>query len=452
MSIQSEISRITENIASAYTALSVKGATMPSVLNTANLKSTIESIEMMTAEAMSVETIRRICYVPSDFEKNYTAVEYIQSTGTQYIDTGFMPNQDTKVVMDVQSVGVNESVTGQALFGARNGTAYRYFLFWHRTKAEYYFQYNNASTVVDSERLTERMVVTMDRNNLTMGDAFSVSTTYAAFECAQNLYLFAINLDGTADYFGVNRVYSCQIYDNGTLVRDFVPCYRKSDGAVGLYDMVGKKFYANAGSGVFFAPTEIVELPDGYTQVEYIQSSGTQLINSGFVVNTSDIRLVGTFEPTELSSTPNPLFGCYYSGSSGPFFSVEFRDGSFFSARGTGVGSALKSASLNTRYLVDFSLSGGKFSLKVDGAEIMSSAYSGSVNTRNPYGIMGVYYESLAALYPARMKCYGLQHYSGGNLIRYYVPCINPSGSYGLYDIVNAQFYANAGSGNFTGA
>ena len=46
------------------------------------------------------------------------------------------------------------------------------------------------------------------------------------------------------------NLYSCQIYDNGTLVRDFVPCINGS-GEVGLYDLVGKQFYGNAGTGVF---------------------------------------------------------------------------------------------------------------------------------------------------------------------------------------------------------
>lgn len=64
MSISSEISRINGNVANAYSALSTKGAVMPSVRNTANLAAAIESIELMTAEAMSIETIRAICYTP----------------------------------------------------------------------------------------------------------------------------------------------------------------------------------------------------------------------------------------------------------------------------------------------------------------------------------------------------------------------------------------------------
>lgn len=44
MSISSEITRITGNIADAYTAVSGKGGTLPSARNSANLPAAIESI------------------------------------------------------------------------------------------------------------------------------------------------------------------------------------------------------------------------------------------------------------------------------------------------------------------------------------------------------------------------------------------------------------------------
>ena len=44
---------------------------------------------------------------------------------------------------------------------------------------------------------------------------------------------------------------------NGTLVRDLVPCYRKSDGVVGMYDIVNKKFYTNSFQGTYWWPRDI---------------------------------------------------------------------------------------------------------------------------------------------------------------------------------------------------
>lgn len=55
-----------------------------------------------------------------------------------------------------------------------------------------------------------------------------------------------------SDYRPINvRIYSVQISIDDILVRDFIPCYRKSDGEGGLYDKVTKQFYTNKGTGSF---------------------------------------------------------------------------------------------------------------------------------------------------------------------------------------------------------
>ena len=47
------------------------------------------------------------------------------------------------------------------------------------------------------------------------------------------------------------RIYYFKIYDNNNLVRDYVPCYRKDDGVIGLFDLQNLTFYENQGSGIF---------------------------------------------------------------------------------------------------------------------------------------------------------------------------------------------------------
>ena len=65
------------------------------------------------------------------------------------------------------------------------------------------------------------------------------------------MYLFSVNGGGTYDNAPM-KLYSCQIYDNDTLVRDYVPC-QKPDGTIGLWDDVNSVFYGNAGTGTFTA-------------------------------------------------------------------------------------------------------------------------------------------------------------------------------------------------------
>lgn len=76
-----------------------------------------------------------------------------------------------------------------------------------------------------------------------------------------NAFLFGISTSGSSNnQLGSLRVYSCQISDNGTLIRDYIPCKNES-GAVGLWDDVNSVFYGNAGTGVFAAGPEVIHPP-----------------------------------------------------------------------------------------------------------------------------------------------------------------------------------------------
>lgn len=54
----------------------------------------------------------------------------------------------------------------------------------------------------------------------------------------------------TSGYTGRQcRLYECKISSGSNMIRDLRPCYRISDNAIGLYDMVTESFYANSGTG-----------------------------------------------------------------------------------------------------------------------------------------------------------------------------------------------------------
>ena len=47
------------------------------------------------------------------------------------------------------------------------------------------------------------------------------------------------------------RLKTFYIYENDNLIRSYVPCYKKMDNTVGLYDIINDKFYTNSGTGEF---------------------------------------------------------------------------------------------------------------------------------------------------------------------------------------------------------
>ena len=74
------------------------------------------------------------------------------------------------------------------------------------------------------------------------------------------MYLFSVHNGGSSYANASMKLYACQIYDDGTLVRDLIPC-QKPDSTIGLWDDVNSVFYGNAGTGTFTAGPEIITDP-----------------------------------------------------------------------------------------------------------------------------------------------------------------------------------------------
>jgi hypothetical protein len=102
---------------------------------------------------------------------------------------------------------------------------------------------------------TTRIRFQIDKNkNITTAAGVTTSQSATTFQSAYTAYLFALNQAGQPNASGMVsiKMYSCQMYDNGTLVRDFVPCTDPS-GIAGLYDLANGKFYRSAGTADFIA-------------------------------------------------------------------------------------------------------------------------------------------------------------------------------------------------------
>lgn len=176
----------------------------------------------------------------------YKQIEYIESDGSCYIDTGFIPNQDSRVVARFQHTA---NSTNEFLFGSRSSVSSNSFCFSNYTAGEYRTHYNNKyldfSTTISTLYFLDK-----NKNVTTINNGAGVIThDYESFTCPAPLYLFCVNKNGTREDYAKCRLYEMQIYDNGTLVRDFVPVYHNIRMEYGLYDKLNDMFYPNAGSG-----------------------------------------------------------------------------------------------------------------------------------------------------------------------------------------------------------
>lgn len=98
--------------------------------------------------------------------------------------------------------------------------------------------------------------VNMEQGNQSLkvdGHTIASGSDTTALNTQKEIFLFGYNLDGTIDTrFPVSlRIYNLKLYDANEMVRNLVPCYRKSDNITGMYDTVNNQFYAKSGSGNF---------------------------------------------------------------------------------------------------------------------------------------------------------------------------------------------------------
>ena len=192
----------------------------------------------------------------SQLPTEYQEVEYIQSSGTQYIDTGFVPNNNTEIMLVFTNTN---DTTGNyyCIFGTRttanNDNTFALWIDTNRRFGAFYVAEGIGQSLTlfpTSINVTEKHTATM-KGRVAEIDSVSVTCPATSSSPAYSFYIGACNTAGTADYFSKILIYESKIYNNEILVRDFVPCYRKADNVAGLYDLVTGTFFTNAGSGTF---------------------------------------------------------------------------------------------------------------------------------------------------------------------------------------------------------
>lgn len=184
--------------------------------------------------------------------EEYQRVEYIEATGTQYIDSGYKPTSEV-LKYDLE-YAITSSTFGFSIMGNNDDTD-KYFgiQFWGNR----FYVGTSRALLYKSWTQNQKYHKIVEANNGTLTvttDGVSESTSYvSSLYKNSSIGLFACKGDTKVESYGHARIYYAKIYDNNILVRDFVPVVRSRDGVAGLYDMVGHKFYANAGSGSFKA-------------------------------------------------------------------------------------------------------------------------------------------------------------------------------------------------------
>ena len=200
---------------------------------------------------------RQIAFGRGGKRKPYDAeVEYLESTGTQYIDTGVFASLNTSVDIKAQ---FTELFNDNALISMDNGYGSKEsFVLEYYPKFEICLSIGGASPYWKTST-----VMTVVKNTWYYISAGRASATvngvrfmreYGSgspvnFTTTHHLYMFAFGRKGAPIIFGKARIAYSKIYDNGVLLRDFIPV---RVGDVGyMYDRVSGQFFGNSGTGAF---------------------------------------------------------------------------------------------------------------------------------------------------------------------------------------------------------
>lgn len=366
-------------------------------------------------------------------------LEYIESTGTQYIDTGIKASKTLKVEADID---VSPASGWVMILG--DYTSGSYFSWWRQNTTIYAYYGSNNKTL--AELTGKRKYISNNTNNIWSIDTSKITVTPNSSDFSKNgnnLYLFSVNNGGNYNKASM-KLYSCKIYDNGTLVRDFIPAKRISDGKCGLWDKVNFKFYTDENGGNFKAGTEKTAIAAIGTLIEYIQSSGTQYIDSNFIPKATT-RTIMKAEPMAWSAQ-SAFFGTRNATSptASQAYNAAIPAATLY--RSDYFGSSLTAETPTVMQITNIDKNKNICSFN----NIMITNTSSTVNATTNMFLLALNNVGTAK-YFLSAKLYSCQIYDGSTLVRDFIPIKTTTNTYGLWDNVNKVLYKNAGTGAFTG-
>lgn len=248
-----------------YQELSFRISLVAEAIQAANIMSHNEWNDDITNLSDSALMERVIKYNGERFAEVDEVLPYIETTGGQYIDTGYAANLNTAVEVTFQTNSGNKWLFGSRTSGGASNT----YAVHVSSMNSIWFQMANdsSSTQFSVGNFTNKQsTITVNKDAAYFNGVQIGTVGRTSFgENTLSLYLGVINANGSGtDRPFVGKIYSSRIWDNGELVRFFVPA-RDKDGNIGFYDLVTHQMFLNAGTGNFAYGHSINYIANGGT-------------------------------------------------------------------------------------------------------------------------------------------------------------------------------------------
>lgn len=383
----------------------------------------------------------------------YCEVEYIESTNQQsdssstnaaaYIDTGIIPNDNTKIECRMQFTTLISGQSKEALNGTTGSESAPRFAWGFASLSPYtnfYFGLGAQNLTTSVTRDTNVHTFVLDAKNKTcsIDDTTESFTSSGSVDSTRSIYLFARHATGSYANKPCNvKIYRYRNWNNDQLVQDLIPVL-DWDYVPCMYDKVSGELFYNQGTGNFVAGREI-------HRTEYLESTGTQWIDTGVNpenANTQQLNIETDF--AVLTPGSDQYIGIF--GAAVPRFGFYTRYNNMCFGYSAAFDN-LNEIEYGKKYNLKFNVTKGSQNATLDGVNVWSATRNEALQNTYTIGLFCRNYSTPQWRNNARI--YNLKIVIGGILVRDYIPAIDENGVGFMFDRVTHTIYDNAGTDAF---
>lgn len=411
--------------------------------------------------------------IPSILPKEYKQLEYIQSSGNQYLTTNIIPNGNEHFKIEFMPLEFTTSVN-YIICGARDNETYGLFVFG--SIADTYgggarLANFGVNQTISKPALNIKHIIEYNKEKMWYDGTQYIATGRSVKQIQERMVIFAGNTEGQGiTGYTKMRLYSFIVYnEDGTIKESWTPAKRVSDNVIGMYDTITKTFFTNQGSGAFTGGSELTEVnvvkiskdsqvlwrgvPDEYQRLNYIESNGSQYINTK-ILGTNLYNFELDILPKATRTGTQSIYLSYISSS--PEID-NFTLGTFQTPTGMFLRAQKNESYKNNGNIVS---QFNRHIIKIDNNGLKVDNTILSTNIPKPLGIgetsadinlLGSNTGGELGGVPAQLFK-AILYGNNNSVLRCFLPAKRLSDNViGMYDIVSKTFFTNAGSGAFTG-
>ena len=375
----------------------------------------------------------------------FVEVDYLESTGTQYLNTGITPTNTMGIEVKYAYPEISSSANA-GVCGTYQATAPRTDTLFvttqtGQTDSKICLIHGGQSYLINvlptANTWYNAKINWLNDGKINLDDTYITDAGTNGVENNKLILFGRVKASDDSIAKSVTRICKYIVSDGLRITHNYVPVIRLYDKKVGMFDLITREFLTNAGTGEFLVGINNVS----YLPVDYIESSGQQYIDTGLKIDDS----CGFYVDAEKTvSSDSIIIGVKGSGHSRWAYnpSTTNMNVSWNTIYTASTGSVLGRHKVKLNVFNDRQRT---YDLTVKDA--ITDTLSKNASTYNVC-LFGAKWGSETVQLLSSCKMYSAFITKGMDFIAWYLPMVRYSDSKaGMIDMVSRTFLTNGGSG-----